>query len=798
MTAADGTPCTRPGCTGSLEGGYCNECGHAAAPSSAEAPAGSAPDRVEGAACPRPACAGTIEDGYCNECGHAAATAAGTGAAGPATVAAAPATSVWSPSTPTSRGSTGTSGSRPSRRGTGRTSTGSSASGRLGGGLVDVPPVPEVDPSSALLTDPQVPEHKRFCSTCGHPVGRTRDGKPGRVEGFCPNDGAPFSFRPKLGKGDLVEGQYEVQGCLAHGGLGWIYLALDRKVSNRWVVLKGLLDSGDADAMAAAAAEARFLAQLKHPNIVTIHNFAQHPGDDGTPVGYIVMEYVGGSSLKQLLEERRRADGTLEPLPVAQAIAYALEMLPALGYLHSRGLAYCDFKPENVIQYDRQLKLIDLGAVIRFDDLHSPVYGTVGYQAPEIAREGPSASSDVHTVGRTLAVLALGIPPAQRGVPTPLPEPAEHPVLARHESFHRLLRRATDPDPLRRFGSTDEMADQLAGVLRDVLATEDGRPRPHTSTIFGPRRGEFAPDLLAGSGEPGRPDPAQVAARLPDPVADTDDPASSLLAAASTVDRADVERILASTARPSTELRLMLLRAHLAAGDPGAATAVLDGLGADDLDDWRREWFRGLIALVDGQPDAACTAFDTVYATLPGEMVPKLALAAAVECAGQDGVAGHHYAQVARPDPSIADAGFGLARVRLRAGDRAGASAALDAIPETSSRYVPAQLAAVQVALLGRDGGGVDEAELRSAAGRVERLSLAPATDQQVRASLLARAVELAPAGGEPFLGCPWQERDLRFALERCLRTSARLTSDGAERIELVDRANAVRPLTWV
>ncbi|TQM02077.1 serine/threonine-protein kinase [Pseudonocardia kunmingensis] len=768
---------------------------------------------ADGAPCARPGCAGTLQDGYCDECGHAPAQAgASTGGASgatvdPGTAAWSPSTgsgtAAWSPSTGTAAStgpSTGTSGSRPSRRGTGRTSTSSSAGGRLGAGLVDVPPVPQVDPSSALLIDPQVPEHKRVCSRCGGPVGRSKDGRPGRVEGFCPRDGAPFSFRPKLEPGVLVDGQYEVQGCLAHGGLGWIYLALDRKVSDRWVVLKGLLDSGDADAMAAAAAEARFLAQIRHPDIVTIHNFAQHPGDDGTPVGYIVMEYVGGVSLKQLLEDRRRPDGTLEPLPVAQAIAYAIEILPALGFLHSRGLAYCDFKPENVIQYERQLKLIDLGAVIRLDDERSPVYGTIGYQAPEIATVGPSPSSDVHTVGRTLAVLTLGIPPARRGVPTPLPEPSENPVLARHESFHRLLRRATDPDPLRRFGSAEEMADQLGGVLREVLAAEGGHPAPRTSTIFGPRHGDFAPDLLAAAGEPGRPEPAQVAARLPDPVAGGD-PASSLLVAASSVDLDDVRRMLASSAQQGTEMRLMLLRAHLGAGDPDAATEVLDGLGGDDLDDWRREWFRGVIALSAGRTDAACAAFDTVYATLPGEMVPKLALAAAAECAGQDAVAGHHYGLVARPDPSIADAAFGLARVLARAGDRAGAVAALDAIPETSSRYVAAQLAAVQVVLLGCAPAEVEEAELRSAADRVERLALAPATDLQVRASLLVPAVELvsvAGEGGAPFLGCPWRERDLRFALERCLRTSARLTTDRAERIGLVDRANAVRPLTWV
>ncbi|SHL29246.1 serine/threonine-protein kinase PknG [Pseudonocardia thermophila] len=678
--------------------------------------------------------------------------------------------------------------SRPSRRASGR-STGSTGRGRLGAGLVDVPPVPMRDPAGALLADPQVAEDKRFCSKCGGPVGRSEDGRPGPARGACPKDGTPFDFTPKLAPGTLVAGQYEVQGCLAHGGLGWIYLAIDRNVEDRWCVLKGLLDAGDADAMAAAVAEKKFLAQVSHPNIVSIFNFVQHPDEQGHPVGYIVMEYVGGRSLRQLLQDRRRPDGSYEPLPVGQAAAYALEMLPALGYLHGLGLVYCDFKPDNVIQYDRQVKLIDLGAVIRADDRRSAVFGTLGYQAPEIATHGPSVQSDIHTVGRTLAVLALGMNPTEDGRPTELP--ADHPVLVRHESFHRLLRRATDPDPLRRFASADEMHDQLAGVLREVLATEDGQPRPGVSTVFGPPRGTFAAGLLAGPDGLGRPDPARVAAALPIPLADGDDPAAAIVASAD-LDRAAVLRIVEATAEPSTELRLRLVRAHLEAGDPGAAHEVLARLAVEEPGDWRQDWWRGIAALVAGDPAAACARFDVVYSTLPGEIAPKLALAAAAECAGSDDLAGPFYTRVALTDPQIADAAFGRARAALRAGDRDGAIAALDAIPETSALHVAAQLAAVEAAML----VGAGEPELRACAARVERLPLDPATANRVRTTLLDAAIALRPAGGPRFLGCEWREPDLRAGLERCLRTWARLTTDRAERIALVDRANAVRPRT--
>src|SRR4030095_1849019 len=102
------------------------------------------------------------------------------------------------------------------------------------------------------------------------------EGTPGRPPGFCAKWRHPSSFTPKLHAGDLVAGQYEVAGCLAHGGLGWIYLARDKNVSDRWVVLKGLLNSTDADALAAAIAERQFLAQVEHPLIVEIYNFVTH------------------------------------------------------------------------------------------------------------------------------------------------------------------------------------------------------------------------------------------------------------------------------------------------------------------------------------------------------------------------------------------------------------------------------------------------------------------------------------------------------------------------------------------
>jgi serine/threonine-protein kinase PknG len=363
-------------------------------------------------ACAQPGCTGTIQDGYCDVCG----TPADAPVVAPRPVAgdaggAATSSAVSTPSRATSASNRlasmplGTAligtGSRPTR--TTNTSSTRLRGSRLGAGLTTVPPIPPIDASAALLKDPQVPEDRRYCPSCGKPVGRSRDGRPGRTEGFCPNCRNPFSFTPKLKQGDLVNGQYEVAGCLAHGGLGWIYLAYDVPLNRRPVVLKGLLNAGDKDAYEAAQKEREFLARVAYPSIVKVYNFVHHELAE-----YIVMEYVGGTSLKSILKDRMRANGGVyDPIPVDQAIAYILEILPGFQYLNDLGLLYCDFKPDNMIQVGDDVKLIDLGGVRLISDLDSAIYGTVGYQAPEVPQVGPSIASDIYTIGRTLAVLIM-------------------------------------------------------------------------------------------------------------------------------------------------------------------------------------------------------------------------------------------------------------------------------------------------------------------------------------------------------------------------------------------------------
>ena len=760
-------------------------------------------------------CGGTIEDGYCNVCGLAAAPAGaasgGSASGGSASAGSASAGSGTAGSgTAGSLRTMGTRGTRGSRRTSGR-----SARGRLGAGLVEIPPVPYRDPASAILADPQVPENRRFCANCEQPVGRGLDGRGGLTEGFCRNCGTRFSFSPKLEPGDLVAGQYEVLGCLAFGGLGWIYLARDHNVSDRWVVLKGLLNTGDADAMAAAVAERQFLAQVEHPNIVRIYNFVQHADRrTGESAGYIVMEYVGGKSLKQILQDARR-DGGSVPLP--HAIAYAIEVLPALGYLHDRGLVYCDFKPDNVIQTEEQLKLIDMGGV-RGVDSEGPIYGTVGYQAPEIGTDGPSVSSDLFTVARALAVLTFEFKGYQSSYKFTFPDGV--PLLEQQESFARLLRRATHSDPGRRFGSAGEMAEQLTGVLREVLATADGTPRPAFSTVFSPElqavlaRGDETPEPPApggthprppGLGPARRPSAAEIIAGLPMPQVDRADPAAGYLATFAGLDSAQRAAALSGAVSgdaavpaevaSSAETRLALARAQLDIGDYDGAGTTLADLAAEDPSDWRIAWTDGLRRLAVGETGAdgaaagaaaAGGAFSAVYDELPGELAPKLALAFAAEAAGDAGDAGRYFRLVWTVDRSCISAAFGLARACLATGDRPGAIAALAAVPETSSYHAAAQIAAVRILV----SSGMTGDDLRQASGRLGRLGLDEARRQQLTVEILRAALGWATAGETPPAGRPrrparharparpWNAPTATASSSAANRTSARCASD--------------------
>ena len=361
-------------------------------------------------------------------------------------------------------------------------------------------------------------------------------------------------------------------------------------------------------------------------------------------------------------------------------------------------------------------------------------------------------------------------------------------MLARYDSLYQLLLTGTAPDPDDRFQSAGEMADQLYGVLREVVSAEEGRTVPAPSKLFtGPvRGGNESPEWRA----------------LPRPQVDRDDQAAGYLATIAATDPQQMIADLGAAPERTVEVALRLAAELIEVVDWASADDVLAEVEAVDRWDWRTSWYRGVMDLARERFADSRASFTTVYRALPGELAPKLALGMACE-SGADAIAegARWYEIVSRTDPGFTAAAFGLARCRLAAGERAGALAAYDRIPDSSSAYLEAQTAVFGASPIRTAAGPVDD--LLVAGSILE--SLAVRGEQRVRlvADVLESALALVERGAAfddgraSLLGYRFLERDLRFGVERSYRELARWAGSSSERIELVDRANQVRPRTW-
>lgn len=726
--------------------------------------------------CQRPGCNGTIVDGYCDECGKPPVGQSMLKAVSSASTVRPPSTSIAATAGTTYSGYSGSTGSlrSGSRRQTSRSSQQSSTRrAALGAGLVSLPPQPSQDPLRLVMAHPEVPENKRYCAQC--------NAKVNRVKGFCPKCGKAYNFEPQLTTGEIVHGKYEIKGPIGFGGLGWIYLGWDRVLS-RWVVMKGLLNLEDESAAAAAVAERQFLAAVKHPKIVAIYDFIQQGAQ-----GFIIMEYVGGRTIQSMRKERG-------PLPVEEAISYIMGILPAFSYLHVHGLVYCDFKPENFMLEDDDVKLIDMGGVRRINDPNGDIYGTRGYMAPEAA-DNPLPVSDLYTVGRALATLIMDFN-YMTDYEHSLPAPTEQPVLAANEALYRFLLRATHTDPDQRFQTAEEMSDQLYGVLREIVALKTG-PRPAESTVF-TYDNLIDPEDVHGT---------QVAeARLlPALKMDPTDPAANdllrLSGVSDTKKRTSILLTLVSQyGSTSVEARVRYADSLLAQAAYKLANEVLDALAAEDPFNWKVPWYRGKEFLAAGDAKAARSEFDRVYFEMPGEVAPKLAIAFAAEQAGEVDVATTFYERVAKTDPNNTTAVFGLARCLLARNDCAGAAAALDLVPPSHSLYLQSRIQLARVLL--HDETTIDDAVLERAADTIASISTDDETVHELAAKLLTSAVWMVSLGkikadrARALLASPIDEFDLRRGAEREYRKAARLAASMPKKQALVDRANEIRPVT--
>jgi eukaryotic-like serine/threonine-protein kinase len=206
--------------------------------------------------------------------------------------------------------------------------------------------------------------------------------------------------------GTKLSGRYRIEDEIGSGGMSTVYCAFDETLERRVAVKVMHSDlSSDPAALERFRREARTVAQLSHPHVVMVIDAGE---DQGHP--YIVFEHIRGETLK----ERVRREG---PLPIAEAVAYAIEIGRALGDAHERGLVHRDVKPQNVlIDEEGRAKVTDFGIALGLEPegltAAGRVVGTTDYVSPEQAMgQEVTGQSDVYSLGVVLFEMLTGAVP---------------------------------------------------------------------------------------------------------------------------------------------------------------------------------------------------------------------------------------------------------------------------------------------------------------------------------------------------------------------------------------------------
>ncbi len=292
-------------------------------------------------------------------------------------------------------------------------------------------------------------------------------------------------------------GIYEILQKLGAGGMGDVYRAKDTRL-NREVAIKTISEDRCAqpDVLSRFEQEARSACALNHPNIVTIYELGQQNGRH-----YIAMELVDGQTLRELL-----ASG---PIPFRKAVAIAAQIADALGKAHGIGIVHRDLKPENLmVSADGTAKILDFG-LAKLEVVHREpagdadttiselgvIMGTVGYMSPEQATGGEvDFRSDQFSLGSVLYEMVTGSPAFQKlshaettaAILRDEPERLAARTFQAPAPFVWIVERCLAKDPAQRYGSTRDLARDLAAV-RDRLAdlpVRHSEPRPNNLPVL--------------------------------------------------------------------------------------------------------------------------------------------------------------------------------------------------------------------------------------------------------------------------------------------------------------------------
>jgi tRNA A-37 threonylcarbamoyl transferase component Bud32 len=313
--------------------------------------------------------------------------------------------------------------------------------------------------------------------------------------------------------GQLIDGRYEVEELAGKGGMSSVYRARDRVLGRR-VALKILHEhfSTDDEYVERFRREARAIARLNHPNIVTVIDRGEFEGRQ-----FIVFEHVPGENLKDVV--RRHG-----PLPVPQAVALTHQVARALAFAHEHGIVHRDVKPQNVLLDENgSPKVTDFGIARSLDPKEGltetgTLLGTSDYIAPEQASgKRVDERSDQYSLGVLLYELLTGEVPypsetfmaaAMRHLNDPVPSVRERRRDVPAE-VDAIIARAMAKDPNNRFPSTGAMEAALQAALVDAGPADEGATgvisrapapaaRPRRRPKQRPSRRGLSPLLLGG------------------------------------------------------------------------------------------------------------------------------------------------------------------------------------------------------------------------------------------------------------------------------------------------------------